>query len=69
MLTTNIILKSKELSPSGQVAFLQFSAKETMDFQEGQFVMFQTDRIKDHKGNDMKRAYSIGTTNKQMQEQ
>lgn len=68
MITTNITLKHKELSASSQVAFLQFAVEEKMSFVEGQFVMLETDRIQDHKGNDMKRAYSIGTTNKQLQE-
>ncbi len=62
MISTIATLIHKELSPNGLTAILHFSLTETFDFMEGQFVMLETDRIKDHKGNDMKRAYSIGTT-------
>lgn len=62
MISTTAILRHKEISPNGVTAILHFSVDETFTFLEGQFVMLETDRIKDHKGNDMKRAYSVGTT-------
>lgn len=69
MISTVARLRHKEISPNGVTAVLHFSVDETFTFSEGQFVMLETDRIQDHKGNAMRRAYSIGTTNRQLMQE
>lgn len=69
MISTVARLQYKEHSPNGLTAILHFLVEEKFTFQEGQFVMLETDRIKDQLGYAMKRPYSIGTSNKQFQEQ
>jgi len=67
MLTTNIILKRIDKSPDGEVVFLYFELKKILNFQEGQFVILESiDYQRD--GKTIKRAYSIATTKKHLEE-
>lgn len=65
MLTTTATLTHKYDSPSELVSFVLFQVEETFVFQEGQFMMIEVDI----RGKKVKKAYSIATTNIQMQEE
>jgi ferredoxin-NADP reductase len=68
MITTTATLLAKETSPSGLVSFLRFKVADTFDFQEGQFIMIDRLGVVDANGKSVKRAYSIGTTATEMEE-
>lgn len=62
MIDTEIILKEKKISPSGEVAYLTFDVWKDFDFQEWQFVMIE----KIINWETLKRAYSIASTKKEL---
>jgi len=67
MINTKIKLKNIEKSSNWEVVYLTFDVDNLFNFDEWQFVMLSSDKlIKDNK--KIKRAYSIASTNKLLQE-
>ncbi len=65
MFDTKWHLVKKVDSPSGLVSFLTLQVQDSFNFEEGQFVMLETE----FEWKKMKKPYSISTTYKQMEEE
>lgn len=59
---TQATITAIERSPSGTVAFIYCKPEEMFPFQEWQFVMISAAWVVDENGKEIRRAYSIATT-------
>lgn len=65
---TTATISSIERSPSWTVCFIRCKPDETFAFQEGQFIMIRAEKIVDENGKQIKRAYSLATTQSELKE-
>jgi len=68
MIQTQATVVDIEHSPNQEVAFIYFKPEQSFTFQEGQFIFLERIGFAYPNGKAMKNAYSIGTTNKFLQE-
>lgn len=68
MIQTQATVVDIEYSPNKEVAFIYFKPEQSFSFQEGQFIFLERIWFAYPDGKAMKNAYSIGTTNKLLQE-
>ena len=68
IIKTTATITSIERSPSWMVCFVRCKPDETFTFQEGQFGMIRSEKVVDENGKQIKRAYSIATTQNELDE-
>jgi ferredoxin-NADP reductase len=69
MIQTQATVVDIQYSPNKQVAFIYFKPEQLFSFQEGQFMFLERLWFAYPDGKMMKNAYSIGTTNRLLQDE
>lgn len=65
---TTATITSIERSPSWSVCFVRFTPDDKLSFQEGQFIMIRSEKVVDENWKQIKRAYSLATTQSEFEE-
>lgn len=63
------IISHIEYSPSKEVTFVRCKPEQVFTFKEWQFMMVSSDFVHEWLGKQLKKPYSIATTNQELQEQ
>lgn len=66
IIKTTATITSIERSPSWTVCFVRCKPEEIFTFQEGQFIMIRSEKVVDENWKQIKRAYSIATTQSEL---
>lgn len=69
MIQTQAQVVDIQYSTNKQVAYITFAPNETFTFHAGQFAFLEIPDHNDIDGKPLKKAYSIGSTNEQLQTQ
>ncbi len=67
MIQTQAKVVDIQYSPNKLVAYITFAPEESFSFHAGQFAFLEIPDTQDADGKALKRAYSIGSSNEQLQ--